>query len=159
MPTFYYIIPAAISLAAVVMAFCRRLPAAAVAFVSMLGAAAFGWAVFPTGQYWFWGIAALIVTVNLYLGSRPPLTALRLYTAGGALAGSVVGAVAGSMAALIIGGAIGAFLGFEAFRRTPAGRMNATFSQRLAIFADLAIPAMVTFFIVIITFAQLPLFR
>ncbi len=37
--------------------------------------------------------------------------------------------------------------------------MNATFSQRLAIFADLAIPAMVTFFIVIITFAQLPLFR
>lgn len=159
MPSYYYIIPAVIGVAAVVMAFFRRLPAAAVAFVAMIAAAMFGWAMFPQGQYWFWGIAALIVTINLYLDSQPPLLSLRLYTVGGALAGSVVGAAFGSTASLIVGGALGAFLGFEAFRRTPDGTMKASLPRRLSIFASVAIPAIVAFYIVILTFAQLPLFR
>jgi len=159
MPAIYYIIPVVIGLAAVAMTFFKRLPGAAVAFVAMIAAASFGWAVFPPGQYWFWGVAALITTINLYLDPKPPLAWLRIYTVGGALAGSVVGAIYGLMATLILGGFIGAFIGFEAFRHTPHGRMNAPLVSRLAIFASVACPAMITFFIVIIIFAQLPLFR
>ncbi len=159
MPIHYYIIPAIIGLTAVVMAFFRRLPSTVAAFAAMLSAAAFGWGVFPSGQLWFWGIAALIVTVNLYLDSQPPLLSLRLFTAGGALAGCAVGAAVGSTGALIVCGAAGAFFGFEAFRHTPAGRMKASLPRRLSIFAAVAIPPLVTFFIATITFAQLPLFR
>lgn len=156
---FQLIIATILCLAAVVMAFFRRLPAAAVAFAGMLVAGLWGGALFLPGQYWFWGIAAAIVTVNLYLTELPPVTSLRLYTVGGALAGSAVGAAFGSIASLIVAGAVGAFLGFEAFRRTPDGRMNASFTRRIMIFADVAIPAAITFFIAAITLAQLPLFR
>lgn len=146
-------------LAAVVMAFFRRLPSAAVAFAGMLVAGLWGGCLLLPGQLWFWGIAAAIVTVNMYLSDTPPVTALRLYTVGGALAGSAVGAAFGTMASLIVCGAAGAFLGFEAFRRTPSGRMNAGPARRIMIFADVAIPAAITFFIAAITLAQLPLSR
>jgi len=150
---------AILCLAAVVMAFFRRLPAAAVAFAGMLVAGIWGDALFVPGQLWFWGIAAVIVTVNLYLTELPPVTALRLYTVGGALAGTAAGAAFNSEATLIVCGATGAFLGFEAFRHTPDGRMNASPTRRIMIFADIAIPAAITFFIAAITLAQLPLFQ
>lgn len=150
------IIAAIISILAVVMAFLRRMPAAAVAFVGML-VSWWGGMLLP-GQLWFWGIAAAIVTINQYLSDTPPVAALRFYTVGGALAGAAVGAAFGSVASLTVCGAAGAFLGFEAFRRTPAGRMNATVARRLMIFADVAIPAVITFFIAAITLAQIPLF-
>lgn len=142
----------ALCLAATAMAFMRRQPAAAVAFAAMC-VAGFGTPQ-AAGQYWFWGVATVIVTVNLYLGQQPPLRALRMYTAGGALAGTATGAAIGSTAALIVSGAIGALLGFEAFRRTPGGRMNASPARRLSIFADTAIPALITFLIVAITLAS-----
>lgn len=148
------IISSLLCLAAVVMAFMRRLPAAVVAMAAMVVAGVTGAAIFTGAQYWFWGIAAAIVTLNLYMGEQPPLTPLRLYTAGGALAGCAIGAVAGYTAALIVAGAVGAFLGFEAFRRTPGGTMNATTGERLRIFADVALPRLVTFYIVTITLSQ-----
>ena len=156
---FQLVIATILCLVAVVMAFFRRLPAAAVAFAGMLVAGLSAGSMLQSGQLWFWGIAAAIVTVNLYMSEIPPVTSLRLYTVGGALAGTAVGAAFGTMASLIVCGAVGAFLGFEAFRRTPDGRMNAAFARRLMIFADVAIPAIITFFIAAITLAQLPLFR
>ena len=150
---------AILCLVAVVMAFFRRLPAAAVAFAGMLVTGLSGESLLLPGQLWVWGIAAAIVTTNMYLSDIPPVASLRLYTVGGALAGTAVGAAFGSVASLIICGAAGAFLGFEAFRRTPAGRMNASPARRAMIFADVAIPAAITFFIAAITLAQLPLFQ
>lgn len=154
-----YILPCAVALCAVVMAFMRRMPSTVVAFSAMMGAWAWGWALFTPGTLWFWGIATAIVTANLYLTNIPPVPALRYFTAGGALTGCVVGALLGSQPGLIVGGFFGAILGFIAFRRTPAGRMNATPAQTLSIMADAAIPADTTFIIVIITLANLPLFR
>lgn len=152
------ILAAIISLVAVVTAFFRRMPAAAVAYAGMLVSLCGGGLLLP-GQLWFWGIAAAIVTVNQYLSDTPPVAALRFYTVGGALAGTAVGAAFGSVASLTVCGAAGAFLGFEAFRRTPAGYMNATVARRLMMFADVAIPAAITFFIAAITLAQTPLFQ
>lgn len=142
-----------------VMAFMRRQPSSAVAFVGMFLAWAFGWGLFTSGTLWFWGIAMAIATGIKYLSPLPPISALRYYTVGGTLVGSVLGALLGSMAALILGGLIGSVLGFIAFRRTPNGRMNANSSLTLSIFADVALPAAITFFIAIITLAQLPLFQ
>lgn len=139
----------------VIMAFMRRLPAAVVAFCAMGLAGLTNKAFFLSGQYWFWAVAAVIVTANQYLTEQPPLPRLRYYTVGGALVGCAVGAIFGNMAALIVSGFIGAFLGFEAFRRTPKGQMNAALPRRLMIFADAAIPALVAFFICAITTAQL----
>ena len=154
-----YIVPAVIALAAIALAFCRRMPAAALAFVGMLVAWWMGWAQFMPGTLWFWGIAAAIVTATLYLSELPPFPSLRYYTVGGTLVGCVIGALFSTLAGLIVGGIVGAALGFIAFRRTPDGTMNATTAQTLSIFADTAIPAAVAFFIAIMTLAQLPLFR
>lgn len=159
MATLLYILPSLLALAAMVMTFTRRWPAPAVAFVAMLAARWLGWGQFMPGTLWFWGATAAIVTATHYLSELPPLPALRYYTVGGALVGSVIGALFSTMAGLIAGGIVGAALGFIAFRRTPDGRMNATVAQTLSVFADTALPACVAFFISIMTLAQLPLFR
>lgn len=138
-----------LGLASVAMAFMRRQPAAVVAFAGMC-IAGFGTDI-PQSLYWFWGVAAVIVAINGYLGQEPPLRQLRYYTVGGALAGTATGGALGTTAALIVAGMAGAFLGFEAFRHTPAGRMNASAGRRLSIFADMAIPALIAFYIVAIT--------
>lgn len=159
MSSFQYILPAVIALAAIIMAFMRSLPSSAVAFVAMVLSQVFGWGFFTSGTMWFWGIAMAIATGIKYVSPLPPLPSLRYYTIGGALVGSVLGVLIGSMSALIIGGAAGAALGFIAFRRTPVGQMNASASRTLSIFADVALPALITIFIALITLAQLPLFQ
>lgn len=159
MENFTYILPVVIVLSAMVLAFINRLPSSAVAFVGMILSWAFGWGLFTSGTLWFWGVAMLIATGINYLAYLPPLPSLRRYIVGGTLTGSVLGVLAGSMASLITGAVIGAALGFIAFRRTPTGRINAPTSVTLSIFADIALPAAVTFCISIITLAQLPLFN
>lgn len=159
MSTFQYILPALIAVAAIILAFTRRMPAAAIAFVAMVLARAFGWGMFTSGTLWFWGIAMVIATGIQYLSPIPPLRSLRMYIVGGTLVGCVLGALLGTMAGLIIAGIAGAALGFIAFRRTPDGKMNAGLSLTLSIFADVALPAAIAFFISTITLAQLPLFQ
>jgi len=144
---------------AIITSFMDRLPSPAMAFVGMLSAWAFGWGMFLGGTLWFWGVAMAIASGIKLLSELPPIHALRSYVTGGTLVGSVLGALSGTMAALIIAGVAGAVLGFMAFRRTPQGRMNASMALTLSIFADVALPAAVTFFISIITLAQLPLFQ
>ena len=109
--------------AALVMAFFRRLPAVAVAFVAMIVAASSDLVAFTSGQYWFWGIAVAIALAIEYMVAAPAVQrARRLYTVGGTLAGAVIGLALGTQAAVIISAAVGAFLGYEAYGMPPAGR-------------------------------------
>ncbi|MDE6301671.1 MAG: hypothetical protein K2M19_08145 [Muribaculaceae bacterium] len=146
-----------LSVVTVVMAFTRRLPAALMAFVTFL---IVHWTVHGTltnSIMWFWGIAAAIVTINSFMSAQPPVPSLRYYVVGGALVGTAVGAVAASMAALIVAGAAGAALGWFAFTRTPGGQINASVSRKLMMWADIALPALVAFYIIAIALFQLTL--
>lgn len=140
----------------IVTAFFKKLPAALIAFAGMLVPGLTGAEIFPSGTLWFWGIAAAIVTANLYLSELPPLPALRYYTLGGSLTGCILGALfIYPVAGVIIGAFGGAALGFMAFRCTPAGRMNASLARTLSIFAEVASPGATAFCIAILTLSYL----
>ncbi len=141
--------------AALVLAFFRRMPASAVAYISIIVAALSGMVAFTSSQYWFWGVATVIALVITYAVPRESSKARRIYTVGGALAGAVIGLASGTQAAVIIGGAIGAFLGYEAYGMTPAGRKELRPRGSVDEFAALALPAVVNFSMVMIIFAQL----
>lgn len=144
-----------LSVVSVAMAFTRRLPAAVMAFVTFLIT---HWTIqgsLTSSILWFWGIAAAIVTINSYLSPGPPVPALRRYIVGGGLVGTAIGAVASSMAAMIVAGLVGAAFGWFAFTRTPDGVIRASATRRLMMWADIALPALVTFFIVAISLFQL----
>ena len=59
------------------------------------------------------------------------------------------------MAAMIVAGLVGAAFGWFAFTRTPDGTIKASATRRLMMWADIALPALVTFFIVAISLFQL----
>lgn len=144
-----------LSVVSIFMAFTRRLPSAVMAFVTFL---ILYWTLhgsLSSSVMWFWGIAAAIVTVNSYLTSLPPVAALRYFVIGGGLVGTAIGAVAGMMSAVILGGGVGAMLGWLAFTRRPDGAINAPFSRKLMLWADIALPALVTFYIIVLVLFQL----
>lgn len=140
--------------AAVVLAFFRRTPAAAVSFAAMVVAGLSGLAVFSGGQYWFWGVAAAIATAIRYVAEPEIPSPLRYYTVGGALAGAVVGLAINSAAAVTVASAVGAFLGFEAFRRTPGGSRTPLASPVPAL-AAVGLPAVVNFSMLMLILSQL----
>lgn len=140
---------------ALVLAFFRKMPSAAVAYISMIISALSGLVFFTSSQYWFWGVATVIALLITYAVPRESSKARRLYTVGGALAGAVIGLASGTQAAVIIGGAVGAFLGYEAYGMTPAGRKEMRPRGSVDEFAALALPAVVNFSMVMLIFAQL----
>ena len=141
--------------AAIVMAFFKRLPAAAVAFLAMLVAWSSGLVAFSPSQLWFWGAAvALALAIRYMVGSAAMSRVRTLYTVGGTLCGSVIGLALGSEAAVIVAGADGAFLGYEAYGHTPAGRRSGE-PRRIDAFAAVALPALGNFSIIMLIFAQL----
>lgn len=146
-----------LSVVTVVMAFTRRLPAAVMAFATFLIVHFTVHGTLNNSIMWFWGIAAAIVTINSYMGNRPPVDALRYYVVGGALVGTALGAIASSMAALIVAGGVGAGLGWLAFTRTPSGTIKASAASKLMMWADIALPALVAFYIIAIALFQLTL--
>ncbi len=104
--------------------FVPRFPAALCAFASILGMHFAGHPYFESKVLIFWCVATLIV---LGLGFLQPkaLTGARQghsYVAGGTVVGVVLGYLVAPVAsAIILGGAVGAFLGTFAFMRTPKG--------------------------------------
>lgn len=140
--------------AALVLAFFRKAPAVALAFVAMIVAAA-GPFVFSAATLWFWGAATALALAIQYLAPIHVPARLRAYTVGAALTGAVVGLAFGSTAAVIIGACVGAFLGFIAFRRTPEGRELPSRSAAVQVLAPCALPAVVNFSILMLIFSQL----
>lgn len=153
---FPIVLTTALSILGIVAAFFRKWPAAVISFAGMLVPHLADAEFFTSGTLWFWGVAAAIVTANMYMSDLPPVATLRYYTLGGCLVGTVVGAVLTAPAVgVIVGAFVGAVLGFIAFRRTPAGQMNATMAQTLTIFADVAIPGAIAFCISVLTLSNL----
>lgn len=144
--------------AALFMTFLKRMPAAAVAFLAMIVANTSGLVSFTANQLWFWGAAAAIAIAIQYIAGSNMPRQRALYTIGGALAGAVLGLAFGSEAAVIIAGAVAAFLGYEAYGRTPAGRRH-HHHRHLDAFAAVALPALVNFSIIMLIFAQLLLIK
>lgn len=148
---------ALLSGAALVMAFFRRMPAVAVAYLSMVIASMSGMVAICGSQYWFWGVAAAIALGIEYLAPVRCQRGRALYTVGGSLAGAAIGLALGTQASVIIGSAVAAFLGYFAWGRTPAGRRSLASSPAIHIeeFAAIALPAVVNFAILMLIFAQL----
>lgn len=144
--------------AAIVMAFFKRMPAAAVAFLAMLVAWSSGLVAFAPSQLWFWGAAVAIALGIQYAVGSVMSRQRALYTVGGTLAGTVLGLAFGSEAAVIVAGAVGAFLGYGAYGHTPAGRRSGEL-RRIDAFAAVALPALVNFSIIMLIFAQLLLIQ
>lgn len=145
--------------AAIMMAFFKRMPAVALAFAAMLVASVSGFVTFTADQLWFWGVATAIALGIQYLGSGAISRQRSLYTTGATLVGTVLGLTLGTEAAVIIAGAVAAFLGYEAYGRTPAGRRHANGHRHLDAFATVALPALVNFSIIMLIFSQLLLIK
>ena len=145
-------VPAIISLVLAVLAvggcFIPRFPAVILGWLSLLGMHIAGAPYASSQVLIFWGIAAIIV---LMLGILQPkaLTAARAghgYVCGATLVGVVLGYLVQPMAAaIIIGGALGAFLGCMAFMRTPsAPRFALSSPEFIQYLCAKGLPAVVT---------------
>ncbi len=123
MTTTFIIVGALLLSAAVVLQFRPLMPASLAAYASLWMFQWSGVLAFPSSTMLFWGLATLLV-----LGLDRLLPAAitrgvdgRGYICGGALAGMVVGMLI-SPTGIILGAAIGAFLGAMAYSRTPVGK-------------------------------------
>lgn len=132
---------------ATVAIFVPRLPAALVAFASMVVCGLSNAAYFSTQSYIFWGIATALSLAITYM--LPPEVAKARggvpYISGGAIVGMVLGMLFNTMAGIILGAAIGSLMATIAFAKTPAGRpMQFPSSKFFNYFAAKGLPAIVT---------------
>ena len=140
------ILPGIIGLSAVVMAFFRRLPACLVAYIAFVAAALLKVFAVPADRYLIWGFIAVIDTVNIYASRIEPPKSMHIYTVVGCFVGCLLGVAFYNTATVMIGGFLGAILGFIAYTRTPVGRLwNAPMSHKLSILAASGCSAWFTF--------------
>ena len=110
--------------AGIVSTFVPRFPAVLASYASLVLMHFAGAPYVSVNLLIFWGVAVLMV---LGLKILQPKVFSKMhqghsYVAGGCLSGTVLGFLAApTAAAIILGGAIGAFLGALAFMRTPQG--------------------------------------
>ena len=152
------IISLILSLAAVVAMFVPRLPAAIAAFAALV-CAHFGGALYINEKILiFWGVATVIVLGLRMLQPKAIVLAKggQAYVAVATIAGTLLGyTVAATAATIIIGGAIGAFIGALAYMRTPASPQLPLASQSFVEFLSAkGLPALVTASMVAITIAS-----
>lgn len=104
--------------------FVPRFPSAVVAYAAMVCMYFAGVPYFDSGILIFWAVATIIVLGLMFLQPKALTGAWQGhgYVAGGTILGVVLGyLVAPAASAIILGGAVGAFLGTLAFMRTPRG--------------------------------------
>lgn len=123
MASLFIILGSLLLLLAVLLAFRPLFPASLVAYASLWMFQLSGHLQFPSSTIIFWSVATMIV---LGLDRLLPSALSRSpqgqgYIAAGTLAAMVVGMLM-SGAGIILGAAIGAFLGALAYSRTPAGQ-------------------------------------
>ena len=148
------IISLILSLAAVVAMFVPRVPA-----VPALVCAHFDGAVYINEKILiFWGVATAIVLGLRALQPKAIVLAKggQAYVAVATLIGTLLGYLASATAAaIIIGGAVGSFLGATAYMRTPASPRLPLASQRFVEFLSAkGLPSIVTASMVAITIAS-----
>lgn len=133
--------------AAAVACFVPRLPAALVAYMSMIACGMSNAAIFTTQSYVFWGIAtALSLAITYMLPVEVAKSRLGVaYIGGGAIVGMVLGMLLNTMSGIILGAALGSLCAAIAFARTPAGHaMQFPSSKFFNYFAAKALPVIVT---------------
>ena len=141
----------------VLSTFIPRFPAVLCAYLGMLCMHYAGAVYIDSGILIYWAVATAIVLALDILQPRA-LTATRrghAYVTGATIAGTLLGYVTvASAAGIIIGGAVGAFLGALAFMRTPAGpRFPRASSEFMQYLCAKGLPAVVTCSMAAITFA------
>lgn len=147
MASLFIILGAMLTLTAILLTFRPVFPASLVAYGSLWMFQLSGHLQFPTNTIIFWSIATLIV---LGLDRLLPAALTRAsqgqgYIATGTLAAMAVGMLL-SGAGIILGAAIGAFLGALAYSRTPAGQALAFPSSAFTRFlCAKGLPAIVAF--------------
>lgn len=122
MTLFWSIIAILFFLSAILFCFMPRGWSAILAFAGMLCCKFGADAMIDSSQLWFWGAAAVIVLAIGALLPVPVVTSRRgvAYVCVAVIAGLLVG-LAISPNAMILGGAVGAFIGAFAYSHTPAG--------------------------------------
>ena len=143
---------------ALVLSFVRGVPAALCAYLAMVISHFSGLTVYDGQVFVFWGVAAAIVTAICVVtrGDATPAYArpVQAYMAGGALVGAAIGLALTTMAAVIVASAVGAFLGLEAFRRTPRGRECVSLKP-LDVMAATGLPLVINDSIIMLILSQL----
>ncbi len=133
---------------ATVVAFRPIVPSSVIAYVGLMLMKWSGYISIGANQLTFLGIATLLVLMIASLGNQRQHSCnygANGYTAGGALAGTVLGLVI-SPSMILVGSCVGAILGVAAYSRTPVGRTDGTpILRRLS--GD-GLPAIVTFYII-----------
>lgn len=147
-----------LSLAAVVAMFVPRLPAVPAAYAALV-CAHFDGAVYINEKILiFWGVATAIVLGLRALQPKAIVLAKggQAYVAVATLVGTLLGYLASATAAaIIIGGAVGSFLGATAYMRTPASpRLPLTSQGFVEYICAKGLPSVVTASMVAITIAS-----
>ena len=144
--------------AALVLSFVPRLPAALCAFVALVISHFSGLTIYGGQDLAFWGIASAIVAAISVVSWRDKAPAyaraVQAYMAGGALVGAAIGLALTTMAAVIVASAVGAFMGLEAFRRTPRGRECVSLKP-LDVMAAIGLPLVINDSIIMLILSQL----
>ena len=106
-----------------VMIFIPRTPACIVAYMALWAARLSGYTPFSNSTMIYWGIAVALVALNRYMLPSHIRNSTRGlgYIGGGALAGMFIGLTMYRASTVIIGAAVGAFLGAVAYTRTSHG--------------------------------------
>lgn len=119
----WLVFSAVLMVMALTMMFYPRTPASLVAYMSMWAGYLSGYTPFSTGDMIFWAVATVIVLANNRLLPRFVSESRRGlgYIAGGAITGMIVGLTFYRPASVILGAALGAFIGAVAYARTSAG--------------------------------------
>lgn len=102
--------------------FVNRIPAVLFAFVALIVAKFAGAEYLTLNRMWFWfAVTALVLGIRFIQGNPfAPLRTGRLYVGAAAVCGTAVGyACQPAAAAIILGSAVGAFLGAVAYMSTP----------------------------------------
>ncbi|MDE6854145.1 MAG: hypothetical protein K2J38_03725 [Muribaculaceae bacterium] len=123
-PSLFIVLACIFAVVGLVTMFLPRIPAVLAGYAALVSAH-FAGAVFVSGPVlWFWGIATALVLGLRILQPRALVDASQghWYTVAGSVAGAFAGiAISATQAAVILGGALGAFIGTAAFSRTRAG--------------------------------------
>lgn len=138
------------------MAFFRRMPACIVAYAAFVSAGLLNVIKVPIDQYLIWGFIALADTINIYATRLVPSRSMQLYAVVGCLVGCLLGWIGGTVAMVMVGGALGAIIGFLAYTRTPQGRKpGVPLSHRISMLAGSACTAWFSFVMVAIVFSAI----
>lgn len=137
-----------LSMISILSSFVPRFPACVLAFSSLLMLHYSGNESIASSTLIYWALATAIVLGLDYLQPRALMATNRghAYVVGGAIVGTLLGfLISATSGAIILGAAVGAFLGTTAYMRTPKGpHFNIASDEFIQYLCAKGLPAVVT---------------